>query len=218
MGNLVIVLIPAVATCIWAGYTIFVLQRQRNADVVTLRSLIKYQAHAIAGSHSPEGRIWNFVDILGKRRNTMTVLFYKYLVSHSDLTNIIAHISVDEYNKAARICGRAVRTIWGMVPVIFLLCAGGVLFAHFEMERYELITAMCVMGFFVASVVLLFVYSSSVHKYKAGLLNQLAKDADEFFDVIPEERYEKFVEMVGKVLAPNKWLQSRIKHAIEKDL
>jgi len=224
------VLLPVFMIFLWAAWKIFKLHRARMEDSRIIRELSEFQLIAVANEMSSAERIEGYQQILSKKRNNMTLVLYKYVMSNIDFEDIAAAYTYPEYIKVGRISphrARLYHRIFIFNPFILLFIVWGALislayatdmfyegFAQSFVSSEGLesqIVPLITVGFYVATIILLAVYRHSNKKFKKRIITDLQATAPEFFAPID---MDAFAAMIIDILNPSAIARGRVKALI----
>ena len=228
------ILLPAVLAFLWGAFRIVKLYLARKEDNAVIEGLISYQSRAKEEGHEPATRRENYIKILSIKRGTISILLYKYMVSHDDFSEILAHFSYPEYIKVYRQSDKkrpsgarpwfhyviTLFLIWG---VIVSVVGGSDMLANFtgngaltrEASNAVIISSI-VVAFWLATMLLVYFFARAVRKYKQYLLEDLQSGCYEFFTPIGVE-YKEFAVNIIDHLQPSLSLQEKIRRLVVRE-
>jgi len=209
-------LLPGGIIFAWAIYKLVSLFLLRINNSTALVALSESQAYSIKNKLKASQRLEKYLETLSKHPSTLPILFYKYICSHKDFSNILSVFSYQEFQKFQG------RKIWVWNPVLVLT----LLFSLFVSIGYHtnvfsygggfwrgLSLPLIVAGFYLAIICILALYRQTVVAYKSKLLASLSETGAEFFKPLTKH-YDEFVWGIVKLANPTNKQTSRIIKAI----
>ena len=220
------VFLPAGLILLWGAFKIFFLMQVGRTDSHVIASLIEF--HASHKKASPAEKIDGYARILGERRNTISLLLYKYVLSHENFSNVISHFSYPEYLKVGRISptrGGLHRRVWIFnIPIFLLILVGYLVAFAYYTEGFTdnthltsgFIYPSIVLAFYMLTFLLLLFYRWLVGHYKKQMLTLLQEDAGEFFKPL-DKHFGEFSIAIIRVLQPSDIIRARTKKLLVRE-
>jgi len=228
-------IIPASLVVLWTAYKIARLGVISRHDNAVLHELALFQERAVKEGMGTDARISGYADILSKRKSTMGLLLYKYVISHEDFSALNKYLKYDEVLKVARrqpkrrLQYRKVGVLSIFLPLL-LLFGGAVALSDVSYDftifvedgsltsavLQKIIIFVAAFVFFLTCTTLLIVYKQIVLRFKAEMLGKLEVYTERFFMPI-ESRYDVFCQEIIKAINPDAKMQKAVKRLVNQE-
>jgi hypothetical protein len=208
---------------LWAMYKMYVLTQLRKRDSDAMMQLARFQRKAIASDDmTAEEKISGYFGILyADPKDRIHLMYYKYLISHRDFSDIITGFNYRDYR---RVTTR--RRTW-LISDLILLAVVWLAYVNIGVETgFRDISVMAAMNSLmipgiivfaqVGIAVILYLYCRSIAKYKSDLIKQLQESMSTFFNPL-EPHYEYIALYVAKKSNPSRSRYDKIRALIRKD-
>lgn len=204
-------------------YKFILISRDNKLDSVIMRELATFQSEA--KDWDAEKKIAGFFSVLGRRKNNIGWVYYKYFVSHGDFSKISDVFTVEQYREVTK---RMKVRVFSWVLFLAAVCVGFInLCWQFNFEYAAIkegifersgMKALAVIGSLLAVVALhtivFYLYRQNVYSYKTNLLKGVGVTAFEFFESL-NPHYEQVLASAENISIPENKL-NRIKAQIKK--
>lgn len=222
----------AIAGAVLALWTIIKLakiSRLNKSDSSVMSLLIANQKAAVLENYSPELRQYKHIEILKSKKNYILWLYYKYVISHKDFSNIMTAFTFREYRQVAP--RRRVR-LFGSFLLVFLTILAVAVISFYKEADFQLGLIKPDTGFgglmipavifaaFIFLTLILCLYRRNVKATKESLFADMRESSTKFFSPI-EPNFEQFKQAIlGIANIPEKRkerIKSQLKNKAQSD-